>query len=385
MENFNKLDFRRIIKLLIRDKSIFLFNLIVISILLLVISLVIPEKFSSYALILPPEDIIDPLTYGYSGIGEAATSSFKSALMGTNTTSEVWANVLKSRRVLRQVIQELDLFNKWETKYIEDTYEILSNMISIIITPEGIITISVINEDKYLARDIVNELIINLDKVNQELIQNTATNKVIFLEKRLFQVKDSLHSIEQYMSDYNIEHGIINLELETEPIIEALSSLKAQEIIVEAELAGYRTEQTIIHPQRRSAEAKLAFIREKINQIERAGGEGLGLGFSVPLESIPEISILYTRVKRDYIIQNTLYELLVQEYERAKINEQRNLSTLKIIDYPEIAQKKSWPRRSVFIFLGIILGFSIGFILVIIKDKLLLEIDKGTYNDFFSY
>lgn len=378
MKNTNKINIFYFIQLLKDNKGIFLFNLFSMFFIISIVSFILPQKFSSSVLILPPEETIDPLTYGFTGIGQGMVSSFTRSLMGGAVASEVWASILRSRRVQKPIIEKLNLQELWGTEIIEDAYEKLNSTYSIIITPEGILNINVTTDDKLLSKHIADELIYNLEKTNTELLQASAANRRIFIEDRLHQVEDSLYKTEQTMLEFNMKLGIINVEFETEPIILALSNLKAQEIIAEAEVAGYTTEMTSFHPQRRSAEAKLSLIRERIHQIEKGGGNGLGLGFSVPLESLPNISIQYARIKRDYIVQNTVYELLIQEFERAKINEQRNVPTLKVIDYPVVSNKKAWPKKSIFIIVGLLIGIATGFALIIVKNRTEEELNDNT-------
>jgi uncharacterized protein involved in exopolysaccharide biosynthesis len=50
---------------------------------------------------------------------------------------------------------------------------------------------------------------------------------------------------------------------------------------------------------------------------------------------------LYRRVK----VQETVYELLTQEYELARIQEAKDIPAVQVIDAPGIPEKKSFPPR----------------------------------------
>jgi uncharacterized protein involved in exopolysaccharide biosynthesis len=63
---------------------------------------------------------------------------------------------------------------------------------------------------------------------------------------------------------------------------------------------------------------------------------------------------LYRRVK----VQETVYELLTQQYELARIEEAKDIPVVSVIDAPGIAEKKSYPPRTL-----IVLGLT-GFALV---------------------
>lgn len=359
----------KIFNIIKENKILFLFNIFVIPIIILIASFLIPLQYTSTALILSPEETFDPLLYGFSGIGEGMSSGISKAILGGGAVSELWSTILRSRTIILSVVDNLDLWERWDLETSEDAYKSMINVSSITITPEGVIFLNVTTDDPILSRDIALELILNLDRVNQQILQSTAANRKLFIEKRLSQIEDSMTILEDSMVNFNTYYGLIDIELEAEPILTALGSLKAQEILIEAELSALSSEQTALHPQRRSIEASLNSIRERINQIEHGGGDGIGLGFSVPLESLPSLGMEYARLKKDYLVQTEVFKLLVQEYERAKIAEQKDTPTLKVVDWPQIPEEKSYPKRSIFLAVGIFLGFSIGLITVILKNK----------------
>lgn len=373
MQEYQEINIIKTLKIIKREKSLLFCNFITISVLLTIVSFVIPQEYTSTASILPPENTLDPLLYGFSGIGSGAISSINLALSGGSVISDLWVDILKSRTVYLAVVDNLNLWEIWDLETKFDAITKMTEVTSVTVNPVGVIQISVTTTDSVLSRDIAYQLINNLELLNQKLLIQNATNRRIFLEKRVEEVKDSMNIIEENIVDFNSSHGLIDIEIEGEPIIQALATLKVQEIILESELAGYSSELTSIHPQRRSIESRLNSIKSRINQIESEGGLGYGLGFSVPLESIPELSMQYARLKLDYMVQTTVFELIIQEYERAKIAELKDTPTLKVIDWPNVPDVKSFPKKSIFVIIGFALGISVGVLLIVIKDKFINE------------
>jgi len=103
----------------------------------------------------------------------------------------------------------------------------------------------------------------------------------------------------------------------------------------------------------------------------------LGLGFSVPLESIPSIAIEYAILKRDYLVQSDIYKSLIQKYERAKIDKLINTPSLKVVDWPYVPEEKYYPKKSIFLVVGIFLGFLIGIIFALLKNKIEEELKNN--------
>ena len=57
---------------------------------------------------------------------------------------------------------------------------------------------------------------------------------------------------------------------------------------------------------------------------------------------------LYRQIK----IQETVFEFLTQQYELAKIQEAKEIPTVKILDPAEIPERRSFPRRTLIVALG---------------------------------
>ncbi len=64
------------------------------------------------------------------------------------------------------------------------------------------------------------------------------------------------------------------------------------------------------------------------------------------------MQILYRQTK----IQETVYELLTQQYELAKVQEAKEIPTVKVLDPAMVPTKKSFPAASVIVILGTMLG-----------------------------
>lgn len=54
-----------------------------------------------------------------------------------------------------------------------------------------------------------------------------------------------------------------------------------------------------------------------------------------------------------------MYELLTQQYELAKVQEAKEIPTVKVLDAAIVPTKKSFPPRTVIVVLGTVLGFTL--------------------------
>ena len=64
-----------------------------------------------------------------------------------------------------------------------------------------------------------------------------------------------------------------------------------------------------------------------------------------PLRQLPRLAVPYADLYRQVQIQESIYSLLTQQYELARIQEAKDLPVISVIDSPGIPEKKSFPPR----------------------------------------
>jgi uncharacterized protein involved in exopolysaccharide biosynthesis len=60
---------------------------------------------------------------------------------------------------------------------------------------------------------------------------------------------------------------------------------------------------------------------------------------------LPRLAVPYADLYRQVRIQEAVYELLTQQYERARIQEAKDIPVVSVIDHPGVPEKKSFPPR----------------------------------------
>jgi uncharacterized protein involved in exopolysaccharide biosynthesis len=73
---------------------------------------------------------------------------------------------------------------------------------------------------------------------------------------------------------------------------------------------------------------------------------------------------LYRRVK----VQETVFELLTQQYEMARIEEAKDLPVISVIDAPGIPEKKSFPPRVIFTLVFTFFVFAASSVLLLLRE-----------------
>jgi hypothetical protein len=68
-------------------------------------------------------------------------------------------------------------------------------------------------------------------------------------------------------------------------------------------------------------------------------------------------------------VEEAVFETLTQQYEIAKVQEAKEVPSVKVLDPPEIPEKKVFPPRTLLLFLGAILAFAMGIAWITATDR----------------
>ena len=74
------------------------------------------------------------------------------------------------------------------------------------------------------------------------------------------------------------------------------------------------------------------------------------------LEDVPELALQMLRFQRNVGIENTVYTMLVKEYEKSRIEEARDTPTVQVMDVASAPSLRSRPRRKVLVIVGAMAG-----------------------------
>ena len=86
--------------------------------------------------------------------------------------------------------------------------------------------------------------------------------------------------------------------------------------------------------------------------------------FSVSFNTLPSLGLENARLIREVELQSTIQEILIPQFEQAKLEETKNIPTLQIIDKPKVALNKTKPKRSLIVIGSTIMSFLMSLIFV---------------------
>lgn len=352
-----------------------------------VIAVLIPNRYESMAHLMPPDNTqaggvamaAAALSGGAGGLGGVASD-----LLGLKSTSDIFVGILSSRTVQDKLIQQFDLRRIYGDRGIEAASKDLAERTGIAVDRKSqIITLTVTDHDPKRAAAMGQAYVEELNHLVAELSTSSARRERIFLEERLKAVSQDLETAEKDFSEFASKNGAIDVKEQGKAMVEAAATLEGQLIAAESELEGLKQIYTDNNVRVRSVKAR---IDELKHQLDKLGGKGESMTTvsSQPSDSpypsirkLPLLGVTYADLYRRTRVQEAVFENLTKEYEMAKVQEVKEIPVVKVLDYPNIPEKKSYPPRLLIVFLGTTLSFAAATIWVFGKTTW----DKADSND----
>jgi tyrosine-protein kinase Etk/Wzc len=342
--------------ILVKWRKLIVINFLIVCFAASGISLILPKWYRSQATLLPPiEQTSSPFGL-VSMLSDIPLGEL--GVPGMRTPLDLFKAILESRTVGEAVVKRLNLQGVYKKKTLEDAVRVLWKRIQMKTSPEG--TISIVAEDRSPERaaGIANAFVEELDRVNQTTSTSQAKNTRIFIEKRLEETIANLQDAEESLRMFQEQNKTVSLTDQIAAIIQSAAELKAKQVALEIEKEVRLKVMSSAHPEIMRLQAQIEEFQKQLDKLllvsEKLSGSNDQSSdqedFMIPLAKVPSLGLQMARLVRDVKIQEAIFELLTQQYERAKIEETKDTPTVQVLDWAVPPGRRSRPRRMIFVF-----------------------------------
>jgi uncharacterized protein involved in exopolysaccharide biosynthesis len=344
------------------------------------IAILIPNRYHAVTRLMPPD------TQSTTGLGMLAAMAGKagtgsgvsgfgggiaSDLLGVKSSGALFVGIVGSQTVQDRVIREFDLERVYGNSKIEDARNNLAEHTDIFEDRKsGIITIGVTDRDPKRAAAVAHAYVDELDRLVAQVSTSSARRERIFLEERLKTVKAELDTTAKTFSNFASKNTAIDIPAQGKAMVEAAANLQGRLIAAQAELSGLQQIYTNNNVRVRSAEARVNELQKKLTELGAGdpGGNSKEEGALYPsIRRLPVLGMTYADLFLQTKIQATVFELLTQQYETAKVQEAKEIPSVKVLDTAIVPTKKAFPPRMLLTILGTLLGLGVAITWTIAK------------------
>ncbi len=376
---YNSPSWTEIFRYLYKNKVTLLGASFLVAFFTAVITLFIPNKFTSTANLLPAQRP----TIGFSLFAdEGGLSNLASSVLGTGVSEETnrYLVLLESYSSSKQVIDTFDLTQVYDVAESDDpikyAIEVLSERTTFESKEEGNFIISVLDEDPVRAKNMVDYYVELLNEVNTKIVTGDARKYREFIEKRYQQALSDADSIQTKVIDFQKKHGVIELPEQVKTYFGIVGGLTAKKI--ESEFKIELLSETV-NPNSDSYQSALTEYNSIDRALNNAYQDTNRLNIMLNFAALPEISTRYYKLVLESEIQAEIQKFLIPVYEQAKMEEAKSLPIVSIVDQPIVPIKKSEPRRSIIVIVSAISAFWLILLFLILKLSLIKN------REYFSY
>ncbi len=351
------------IYILFKWKKFLIINILIVGILATVFAFLLPKTYKSTAVVMPAPQSQTGLG-GLAGLIGGSSSTSSAAAIGaklfgiSSQSDDILYGILNSRTALTDVINKFDLMKYYKIKdnNMDKALRAFKGDVTFEPDQNGMIEINVINKNADTSAVIANYFVHLLDSLNIKLNVEQAHNNKIFIQKRYEKNVRDLKSYEDSMYVFEKKYGVFDVPDQLKAVVEASAALEAQlvkqELLQESVKRNYGTNS----PQYQEVLNQVNFIRDKIENLKTQSKLSSPTNVFLPFKEIPALGLKYYRYYRDIEIQTKIMEIILPMYEQAKVEEQKSIPTILVLDKAVPAELKYAPKRA-FIIIGILLLF----------------------------
>jgi uncharacterized protein involved in exopolysaccharide biosynthesis len=359
---------------------------IVSLVLSLAIAFIIPKQYKATASIMPPDQqssgtMMLAALLGHGGLG--SLGSLAGGLLGGHTTTALFVNLLESGTVRGHLIDRFNLQHVYRTRYRITTAKRLARRTKITDDKKsGVITIEVEDTDPVRARDMAQAYLDELNKILNQTSTSTARQERIFIEHRLNAVQNDLERAQLELSEFSSRNSTVDIKEQTRAMVDTGARVEAEMLVEQSGLQSLRQIYGDNNVRVKETEARIASLQRDLVKMTGSsaplqGAISSGTDSSdsgdkgelyPPLRQLPRLAVPYADLYRRVKVQETVFELLTQQYEMARIQEAKDTPVVNVIDVPGIPEKKSFPPRLILTLLLTFLSVVLTAALIIFRE-----------------
>jgi uncharacterized protein involved in exopolysaccharide biosynthesis len=318
-----------------------------------VVAFLIPNIYESTVRIMPPDSMNSTGTMLASLAGKTSPelAAMAGKFLGMKDSGALYVDLFRSRTVEDKVVDRLSLQKVYWKRYKQDARKKLDGRTDVSEDRKsGVILLTVEDRDRQRARDIALAYVDELNHLMAQVSTSSARRERIFIEQRLIDCKRDLEDAERQFSAFASKNTALDIKEQTKAMVESAAALQGQLIAAQSELQSLEQIYTDNNVRVRSMRARVDELKRQTQNIHGtdsslASDAGAPDELYPSVRKLPLLGVEWADLFRRTKIQETVFELLTQQYELARIQEAKEIPTINVIDPANIPEKKSWPPR----------------------------------------
>ena len=327
------------------------------------LSFLLPKEYEATVQILPPQE--GKQSFGFSSL--LSSLPVPTLRLGERgTPADISLATIRSLTARRRMVEKFGLMQRYEARTLTDALEALASKTTADMTEEGMLAISVLDQDPQLAADMANYYIVLLDSTNKRFSHKTASERLSFIRGLLQEEDKKLEDKMKLLEEFQSEHNAISIADQARAVI--LTATSMQTAAIELEIERQRLLQSGLGPNHDKIkrlereillrQGTMAFLRDGLKPADNSVLQNKSLQLDLyenlflPLKQIPGMAQKYATLEKDVLVQTSLLLVLLQQEAQALIEAKDATSTVQVLDPATPPEIKAKPQRVLIVFIA---------------------------------
>jgi hypothetical protein len=371
----------------------------------LIVAVLIPNTYEASVQLMPPDNsslsgssAMLSLLAGAGGMGGSSGSSTGGGglassvgeLLGGKSPGPLFIGILASRTLSDRIIDRFDLRRVyWIKTYVGTRRQLLSRVGFREDKKSGIISIVVEDRDRMRAYAMAQAYVEELNRLLAQVNTSSASREREFLEKRLTAINSELRDATKDLSEFSSRNATLDPQDQGKAMLDSAAVLEGQLIAAKSELSGLQQMYTDQNVRVRSLQAHISELDRQLNTFSGksyTGATKLDPNSLYPsIRQLPVLGRQYAELYRRAKVDETVFELLTEAYEMAKVQEAKDTPSVKVLDASRIPERPSGPRLGWITIGGALLSFLIAVGWVLATDHWARVSPDEPYKAFLNH
>ncbi len=350
-----RIDLYKVLPVLVRWRRLIVWSFVIATAVSVGLSFVLPKWYKASAAVMPPkeQDVLGSLGTA-SALLRGIPGMSRSVGISQQLGSYNYLAVLKSRSAMEMVVRKFDLIHVYDVddQSMEKAIKALRDNVEFTLQDEDYITIDVFDRDPQRAAQMADYFVDVLNQISLGLATQEAHDNREFIEKRVRQTQQELAAAEDTLKGYLEMNDVMLSPDQASASLGGVADLYGLKARKEVELG-------VLEKTMSSDNPMLQSLRLELREIDRK------------IASIPESGIGAYRLYREVLIRQKMLEVLIPMLEQSKVDEQRTVPVILVLDHARVPEQYDHPRKRVVVGVGAVVGLLFSLLYIISRERLL--------------
>ena len=342
-------------------KTLFAIPLIT-TLLAVVVSLLMTPIYTAKTVVMPPQQQQGgAAAAALASLGGLAGLAGLGGGGGLKSQDEMYIAFLGSEGLQNRLIAELKLQERFEAKTLTDTRAALKGQVRITSDKKsGLLNIEADDKDPVFAAELANRHVEALHAMLGRLAVTEAQQRRVFYEQQIQQTQDKLALVEVAFRAAKDKSGMQVTAVLAETGVRASAELRSQIAVREVQLQAMSRFATAQNPETQRIASELAAMRAQLSKTEQGSGESRIAASPLQQEAV--------RSYRDVKVQEAMLEVLIRQYELARVDEAKEGPLIQHVATPP--ERRSKPKRAIMVLVAAFAGLFLGVLVAFVRRAL---------------